>query len=553
MKHIVAGLMLLCLAARGNEVVELQILHTNDIHGTIYPSLDLIDPGVPKPVYGGFARLAWLVRQQRQTCPATLLLDAGDFFCGSPEGNRSQGASLVKLMNAVGYHAVTLGNHDFAYGSDNLERLGRLAEYSFLSANLQDAYTGDRPGFVRPYLILEVGKIKVGIIGLTPSTTEKLATAKQIAGLAFSDERDALEKYAKEAKRQGAKLLIVLSHLGSRKDLELAADFPVVDLFIGGHDHVVIEPARRIGEKTYVVQVGSKGQRLGITRLKYDLGEERIVELVSLARNVTFDLPEDSSVAELIDRLSEPGFDTIIGSSDRHLTSGEINYWVNDVLRDYFEADVAFLPRGTVRDELDSGAITRREIYSLAPFEDRIYLMQVERERLQELVEAELGFRDADFPISGLEIVYDPSWAAGGKIIDLKAPAGKPILKVVTTEYYVLKKKPGSIAGITNIKATDLTVDQVIAKSLESNPRLSYRAKPVYTMQKTARPKTSLVNVNKADLRELVALPMIGPTLAKRMIEYRTKYGPFRLLEDLKKVKGIGDKQVSRLKNLVVF
>ncbi len=553
MKHIVAGLMLLCLAAQGNEVVELQILHTNDIHGVIFPSLDLGDPGVPKPVYGGFARLAWLVRQQRRTCPATLLLDAGDFFCGSPEGNASQGAHLVKLMNNIGYDAVALGNHDFAHGADNLERLARLAEFPLLSANLHNAYTGDRVSFARSCVILELGKTKIGIIGLTPSSTEKLATAKQIAGLAFSDERDALEKYVKEAKRQGAKLLIVLSHLGSRRDLELAADFPVVDLFIGGHDHVILEPARRIGEKTYVAQVGTKGQRLGIIRIKYDPTREKILEMVSIARNVTQDLPVDSSTAEAVRRLAEPGFDTAIGRSDRHLTISEIGYWVNDLLRTHFDADVAFLPRGTIRDELDSGTITRREIYSLAPFEDRVYLMQVERERLQELVEAELGFRDAEFPISGPEIVYDPTWAAGGKIVDLKVAAAKPILKVVTTEYYVLKKKPGSIPGVSGIAATDLTVDQVLAQALASNPCLAYRAKPVYTMQKTARPKTLLVNVNKADQRELVALPMIGPTLAKRIIEYRTKYGPFRSLEDLKKVKGIGNALVEKIRVLIEF
>lgn len=196
----------------------------------------------------------------------------------------------------------------------------------------------------------------------------------------------------------------------------------------------------------------------------------------------------------------------------------------------------------------------RRQIYSLVPFEDDVYVFDIDTQRVKDIIESEIAYWGEDFPISGVKIFYDPEYAAGGKVVGLAIESAKPVIRAAASEYSLLKMKLSTWDGVYNIKATGATIYDLIIENLARQPKLAYDARERYVVRKSqVKREKGKVNVNQANQRELVSLPFIGPILAKRIIDYRTKNGPFHSLVDLHKVKGIGERQIEKLKDLVEF
>src|SRR3954454_4309548 len=138
------------------------IIHTNDTHSQIdpFPADDRLYPGK-----GGVARRATLVKRIRAENPNTLLIDAGDAFQGTPYFNFYKGEVEYKSMSAIGYDVVTLGNHDFDNGVEGLAAAMKLAKFEFVSANY-DVRGTPIEARVKPYVVRELGGIRLGIFGL---------------------------------------------------------------------------------------------------------------------------------------------------------------------------------------------------------------------------------------------------------------------------------------------------------------------------------------------------------------------------------------------------
>jgi 5'-nucleotidase len=247
----------------------LTILHTNDLHSRIDPfPMD----GGRNQGQGGFARRATLVDQLRQSHANTLLLDAGDYFQGTPYFNLYKGELEIKLMSAMGYECVTLGNHDFDAGTDILAQ--RLSEASFpcVCAN----YTFANPKLkaqVKDYVILRKGNIKVGIYGLGINL-DGLAPSSISNEVGYANPVETARRLEKTLHDQGCHLIICLSHLGIKArvdsalaDPDLATKTRLTDLIIGGHTHTFLDEPREyrneLGRKTLVNQVGFAGIKLG--------------------------------------------------------------------------------------------------------------------------------------------------------------------------------------------------------------------------------------------------------------------------------------------------
>ena len=160
------------------------ILHTNDIHGQVQPmAARWIDPDDP-PLLGGFEALAYTIEEIRTNTALEgagfLLLDAGDIFQGTPEGNLTEGRIVVDWMNRLSYDAVALGNHELDYGQQVIGDLARRAHFPFLAANVIDRRLGQRPAWVRPWIIRHTGGLAVGIVGLTTSDMTNLVTPEPL-------------------------------------------------------------------------------------------------------------------------------------------------------------------------------------------------------------------------------------------------------------------------------------------------------------------------------------------------------------------------------------
>jgi 5'-nucleotidase len=263
--HVFRGLTDLRLAA---DEVHLVILHTNDTHSRIDPfPMD----GGPFQGLGGVARRATLIKRIRARHPNVLLLDSGDIFQGTPYFNFFRGEIEFEAMSAMGYDVATIGNHDFDNGVEGLAEMMPRASFDFVSANYEVAGSSLEP-YVRPWVIRELGGVRVGIFGLG-ITFEGLVLEGLHEGIRDTDPFVAAQRCVSALRAAGCSLVVCLSHLGYRyrgdqpSDTLLAQEVDGIDLVLGGHTHTFMdEPDVHVhpdGRQTLVNQVGWAGMRLG--------------------------------------------------------------------------------------------------------------------------------------------------------------------------------------------------------------------------------------------------------------------------------------------------
>lgn len=243
----------------------LVIMHTNDTHSQIEPYSYKDDVNV-----GGFLRREAAIREVRAENPNTLLLDAGDFSQGTPYFNFFKGYMEVRLMNAMGYDAATLGNHEFDNGCDALAARLKTADFPVVCANY--AFVNKKlDRVIKQYVIVERGGLKIGIFGLGVNLDGYVAP--QIANEVFYlNPFQAARATVSELQRQHCDLIVCLSHLGvdttlTDNDFEIARQVPEIDVIIGGHTHEELNPPVVIG-KTRVCQMTNRGKCFGILTLE---------------------------------------------------------------------------------------------------------------------------------------------------------------------------------------------------------------------------------------------------------------------------------------------
>lgn len=257
----------------------LVILHTNDVHSRLDPfPMD----GSKNQGLGGVAARASLIDQIRSEAPQVLLLDAGDIFQGTPYFNLYKGEPEMKAMGAMGYEAVTMGNHDFDAGLENFATQLQFGGFPVVLCNYD--FTGTpMEGKSVPYQIFRKGKLKIGVTGVGIEMNG-LIPANLYGNTQYLDPVEHVNKVAEMLKKNaGCDMVICLSHLGyqykenDRKisDLRLAADTEFVDLIIGGHTHTFLDAPVSVknkrGDDVLINQVGWAGIRLG--RLDYDFSK----------------------------------------------------------------------------------------------------------------------------------------------------------------------------------------------------------------------------------------------------------------------------------------
>ena len=194
-----------------------------------------------------------------------MLLDGGNTLFGNqPLVQQTQGQAIVEAMNLLGYDAMVLGDQDFRLGLDVLRQRMEEAEFPILSANVVMAGTDQL--FAAPYVIKEIGDHKAAIIGLT---NQEAASA--VGGtIVVLDPLEALDDLMGEVSEK-ADVVIVLSHLGTVMDLQLAGEVQGIDLVVGGMSRDVLDPPVWIeASGTVIAQAGYQGQRIGVVSLETD-------------------------------------------------------------------------------------------------------------------------------------------------------------------------------------------------------------------------------------------------------------------------------------------
>lgn len=223
---------------------QLVILHTNDTHSTIMPLSPQL-PDTMKAGKGGYLRRIAMLKEERQKDPELLLFDSGDFSQGSAYYTMFKGDVEVGLMNQMGYDAVTIGNHEFDFGLDNMARLFRAAKFPVVCTNYD--FTGTPcEGLVKPWIVLKRKGVRIGVFALSPKL-EGLVSEKNCVGVKYLDPgKVALETATMLKRDMKCDLVICISHLGWNADRGSDDQYMIsnsrnIDVVLGGHTHTYME------------------------------------------------------------------------------------------------------------------------------------------------------------------------------------------------------------------------------------------------------------------------------------------------------------------------
>ena len=278
---------------------KLVILHTNDTHGA--------DMAVEGECIGT-AGVAQLKKDFEAAGANVLLVSAGDTIMGKPLVSANQGQSAFEFMNAAGYDAMTVGNHELDFGIDNLEKLAESADFDILCADMTEESTGNT--VFESNKIYTLGGLEVGVFGLATPETRTKADASKMPGIVFPEGEElyaCAQEQVDELKQAGADLIVCLGHLGiadesvGNRSIDVCENVDGIDLFIDGHSHSTTEEisaaadGSNVVNDTLIVSTGTALANVGV--VIYDQDTDTLSnELVSAAAYTKV----DPDVAELI-------------------------------------------------------------------------------------------------------------------------------------------------------------------------------------------------------------------------------------------------------------
>lgn len=372
----------------------IRIVHTNDIHG-YYTKTDRGQIG--------FSALKAAIDQQG----ADLILDAGDTFHGQAFATIEKGESIAELMDAVGYDAMTPGNHDWSYGKDQLKQLDEQHDFAILAGNVV-SQDGNTPFFNTPYFVKEVQAdngtmLKVGVFGVIDDQFYSSTVSSNVEGITFTEEAaKATEIAATLRKTENCDIVIAMTH---QADCEgFVSNIQGIDAVIAGHEHILINKTYpdHQGKDVPVVEAGYYFQNIGVLSLTYDT-ETKIVDqtkttetFLSAEDTTSLSDPTVDATIQAIERREDVTLSQVIGVSQKEypysweeirVQEQEIGRIVTAAYLDLTGADVAFENAGGIRGGLPKGEITYQDIISISPYGNLLVVHELTGEQILSMVE----------------------------------------------------------------------------------------------------------------------------------------------------------------------
>jgi 5'-nucleotidase len=419
--------------------VKITVLQLNDVYQVI----------PDRGNRGGMARVGTLQKQIRAESPNTLFLLSGDFLSPSVASRLFKGKQMIAALNAAGLDIATLGNHEFDFGPEVLRERMKESRFAYTVANVFDRRSGKPFGGASRYIIRELEGVRVALFGLLLSETASVSGPGP--DVRFEDPIKVGKQLSRELRRQGADLIIALTHLPMREDKRLAAEADV-DLIVGGHEHELLES---VAGRTLITKMGSDARNLG----RIDLHLVRVASRRSRgsARNrasrrsrfrlestdlqaipVTEKISSDPTVAAVVAEYEQQlnsSLSEVIGKTAVVLEArasvirrGESNLgnFLADAYKQAMGADCALVNSGGIRSDATYGPgdLTKRDILSILPFENTLVKVRLTGAHIKRLLEngvSVAGEEDGRFPqVSGLSFTYDRRRPVGSRVTNIE-------------------------------------------------------------------------------------------------------------------------------------
>lgn len=446
-----------------NDVINIFTL--NDFHGAIFEDGD--EAGISK--IG-----AYLMAEKTAHPDSTVIVSAGDMFQGTAVSSMTRGSVVVKAMNAIGFDAMTIGNHEFDWGISGITRFndGNLAndeaDFPLLGANIEDSLTSQLASWSEPYTVIERGEIKIGIIGLIGEDEKSDILASIVADYEFTSQMAAIRTYAPILRTaEDCDIVIVSSHDDTSninsQIADLTGDYQI-DAVVNGHTHRYYA-----GEQSGIrdvplpyVQSGNNGNYIGKISLEIDPETQTVIDVSAENISTYANCPVESPVINGI--INEYSAEIaiageVLGTAGETIEKDATVIWAAETIRQRGDTQVGIVNYGGIRGAAfpiyQNATVTFADIFKIMPFENTVITMSLTGAQLIQL----MGIYSLCFSRN-----VDP----GNLTIDGAAIANGNLYTVSTMDF-VFEGYPNIFGNAQSVVYTnDLFRDYLVAEVRES-------------------------------------------------------------------------------------
>lgn len=397
------------------DTTEIVIVHLNDMHSKI----------------DNFPKLAYKIDSLRSVHKNLFLFSAGDNFTGNPVVDKydPKGKPIIDLMNRLKFDLSCIGNHEFDYDQDGLNKMIEYAKFPFISANVITTKNSTLKK-LNPYIKLRTKNgITIGVFSVVQVSRSGIpaTSPEHVKGLEFPEPISVTKKF--KTYKDSSDVFIALTHLGIGKDIKLAKECNFFDVIIGGHSHTLITK-RLMVNNTLVTQAGSYGNTLGILTLK--VVDKKLVSRKDTIINVGNSKKYDTGILKIVKKYNDnPYLNKVIGYTSKGFNNqNKIGELITQAALDTLKnTDIVIIENGGIRlDSIPKGNITVKTILELMPFENTYITYKINLRQLKKLIKKSYNKRRKnDLQVGGISIEYCLNKKGKLKKLILKDKNGKKL------------------------------------------------------------------------------------------------------------------------------
>lgn len=508
-----------------NETV-VEIISINDFHGNL--SEDAREKGKNM----GMAKVIDAVKKYKANNPNTIVVSAGDSYQGSAMSNLTHGAPVSEMYKEMGVIASAVGNHEFDWGIEWVEKWKKDGEFDFLATNIIEKKSGKPVDWAKPYKIVDINGIKIGFIGLTTPETEFKTLPENVKDYKFESVKKSAEEWVKKLKdgdiEEGkVDAVIALTHIGSFQDRETKeisgeviesslVDVKGLDGIITGHTH---QSVAGTVNGIPIVQGYKYGRALGKLTLSFDSSNKLVKSeaMVDLLYSRKGELSKDQQGNELYMKYEDelrPILDEVIASTntelshERHGDGGVtvLGKWTTDVMRELGDTQIAVTNEGGLRTSIPKGDITVGKLYEVMPFDNTLITMDLTGAQLKRVIENGILNKDIGWiEISGAKVYYDKDKEVGARISAIILDNGEEVkmektYSVCTNDFMYAGGDKYDFSGATNVRDTNKPIRDMVIEYLRNEKEVKVEfEQPLIAGEEPTKVEENNDNKNKGN------------------------------------------------------
>ncbi|WBW94769.1 5'-nucleotidase C-terminal domain-containing protein [Oceanirhabdus sp. W0125-5] len=488
----------------------IDIITINDFHGKLEE--DKREEG--KNV--GMPKIISAVKQYKASNPNTFVVCGGDSYQGSAISNLTYGAPVSEMYKEMGVVASAVGNHEFDWDIKLMHKWSKDGGFDFLGANIFDKRTNKIVDWAKPYKVIKIDGVKIGLIGLTTTQAAFVNLPSKVENFKFEPLKENTEKwvkYLKSGKAPEGKVdaVIALTHVGAYQDeksKEISGEIiesgivgiKGLDAVIGGDTHQLV--AGKVND-VVILQAYKEGDALGKLSLIFDKKNNltSIEPKLDLLYKRKDELEDDKKGEEILYKYSKDLriiIDEVVGITETALTherfqergTSVLGKFITDIMRKNGDAQIAVINEGALRTAIPKGNVTVGKLYEVLPFENILMRMELKGGQLKKVIENGIMNRGIGWiEISGAKVYYNPEKEEGNRILEIILDDGTKVdmdkyYSVATNDFMFVGGDKYDFSGARNVENTNKKILDIVIEHFKNEKTIKYEFEQPFIVKK---------------------------------------------------------------------